>query len=167
MRVAGVLDGILPHRRKWNNGYRHSAHGFRPAERREPMAESRYLTFKEAAMRNHKNLTFWEDLVRCLVRSYRFAMSLPGNDQFTLGTEIKRLAVRVRTKIVAGAATETAVGCAHEFDGAYQGLKEISSSIEFAVELGITKPELVADLLETLDRLAGAVFSYRRTLAES
>ena len=131
------------------------------------MAESRYLTSKELTMRNHKNLTYWDDLVRCLVRSYRFAMSLPGNDQFTLGTEIKRLAVRVRTKVVAGAATESAVACAHELEAAYQGLKEITSSIEFAVELGITKPELVADLLETLDRLAGAVFAYRRSLSES
>lgn len=94
-------------------------------------------------------------------------MSLPGNDQFTLGTEIKRLAVRVRTKVVAGAATESAVACSHELESAYQGLKEIASSIEFAVELGITNPELVADLLETLDRLAEAVFSYRRSLSES
>ena len=118
-------------------------------------------------MRSYKNLTFWDDLVKALVRSYRFGMSLPTNDQYALGADIKRVAVRVRTKIVAGISTESAVGCAHELDGAYQGLKEISSSIEFAVELGITKPELVADLLETLDRLAGAVFSYRRTLAES
>ena len=118
-------------------------------------------------MRNYKNLTFWDDLVKALVRSYRFGMSLPTNDQYALGADIKRVAVRVRTKIVAGISTESAAGCAHEFDGAYQGLKEITSGVEFAVELGLTKPELVADLLETLDRLAGAVLSYRRTLAES
>ncbi|MFM9963222.1 MAG: four helix bundle protein [Planctomycetaceae bacterium] len=118
-------------------------------------------------MRNHKNLTFWDDLVKALVRSYRFGTSLPANDQYALGADVKRVAVRVRTKVVAGAATESEVACARELDGAYQGLKEITSSIEFAVELGITKPELVADLLATLDRLAGAVFAYRRTLSES
>ena len=116
-------------------------------------------------MRNHKNLMFWEELIRVLVRSYRFATSLPGNDQFTLGTEIKRHAVRVRTKVVAAGSIESPVESANALDAAYQGLKEIGSSIEFAVELGMTKPELVSDLLESLDRLAGAVFSYRRSMS--
>ena len=106
-------------------------------------------------MRNHKNLMFWEELIRVLVRSYRFATSLPGNDQFTLGTEIKRQAVRVRTKVVAAGSIESPVESANALDAAYQGLKEIGSSIEFAVELGMTKPELVSDLLESLDRFSG------------
>ncbi len=116
-------------------------------------------------MRNHKNLMFWEELIRVLVRSYRFATSLPGNDQFALGTEIKRQAVRVRTKVVAAGSIESPVESVNALDAAYQALKEIGSSIEFAVELGRTKPELVADLLESLDRLAGAVFSYRRSMS--
>jgi uncharacterized protein YlaN (UPF0358 family) len=49
-------------------------------------------------------------------------------------------------------------------DAAYQGLKDIASTIEFAVELGLAKPELVSDLLETLDRMSGAVFAYRRSM---
>jgi hypothetical protein len=57
-------------------------------------------------MRNHKNLTFWDDLIKALVRSYRFASSLPPNDQFALGAEIKRQAVRVRTKVVAAGSIE-------------------------------------------------------------
>ena len=116
-------------------------------------------------MRNHKNFKFWEELIQVLVRSYRFATSLPGNDQFTLGTEIKRQAVRVRTKVVAASSIESPVESASALDAAYQGLKEIGSSIEFAVELGMTKPELVNDLLECLDRLAGAVYSYRRSMS--
>ena len=116
-------------------------------------------------MRNHKNLTFWDDLIKVLVRSYRFATSLPANDQFTLGAEIKRQTVRVRTKIVAAGSIESAVESATAFEAAYQGLKEIASSIEFAVELNMTKPELVNDLLENLDRLAGAVYSYRRSIS--
>ena len=117
-------------------------------------------------MRNHKALTFWDDLIKVLVRSYRFATSLPANDQFTLGAEIKRQTVRVRTKIVAAGSIESAVESANAFEAAYQGLKEIASSVEFAVELGMTKPELVSDLLESLDRLAGAVYSYRRSMSE-
>lgn len=116
-------------------------------------------------MRNHKNLTFWDDLIKVLVRSYKFTTSLPASDQFTLGAEIKRQTVRVRTKIVAAGSIESPVESASALDAAYQGLKEIGSSIEFAVELGMTKPELVSDLLESLDRLAGAVFSYRRSMS--
>ena len=116
-------------------------------------------------MRNHKNLTFWEDLIKVLVRSYKFATSLPTSDQFTLGAEIKRQAVRVRTKVVAASSIESPIESANALDSAYQGLKEIASSIEFAVELGMTKPELVSDLLESLDRLAGAVYSYRRSMS--
>lgn len=115
-------------------------------------------------MRNHINLTFWDDLIKSLVRSYRFASSLPAHDQFSLGAEIKRQAVRVRTKIAAAGSIESAVECVNAFDAAYQGLKEIASAIEFAVELGLTKLELVSDLLETLDLMGGAVFSYRRSM---
>jgi four helix bundle protein len=129
------------------------------------MAVGCYHKTRKPAMRNHKNLMFWEELIRVLVRSYRFATSLPGNDQFTLGTEIKRQAVRVRTKVVAAGSIESPAEAANALDAAYQGLKEIGSSIEFAVELGMTKPELVSDLLESLDRLAGAVFSYRRSMS--
>ena len=116
-------------------------------------------------MRNYKNLTFWNDLIKVLVRSYRFASSLPAADQFTLGAEIKRQTVRVRTKIVAAGSIESVRESASAFDAAYQGMKEIASSIEFAVDLGITKPELVTDLLQSLDRLAGAVYSYRRMMS--
>ena len=118
-------------------------------------------------MRNQKNLTFWDDLIKVLVRSYRFATSLPANDQFTLGAEIKRQAVRVRTKIVAAGSIDSPVESVKAFEAAYQGLKEIASSIEFAVELSMTKPELVSDLLENLDRLAGAVYSYRRSISQT
>ena len=116
-------------------------------------------------MRNHKNLTFWDDLIKSLVRSYRFASSLPAQDQFSLGAEIKRQAVRVRTKVVAAGSIESAVESVNALDAAYQGLKEIASTIEFAVELGLAKPELVNDLLETFDRMSGAVFSYRRSMS--
>jgi len=116
-------------------------------------------------MRNHKNLTFWDDLIQSLVRSYRFASSLPAHDQFSLGAEIKRQTVRVRTKVVAAGSIESAVESVNAFDAAYQGLKEIASTIEFAVELGLAKPELVSDLLETLDRMGGAIFSYRRSMS--
>lgn len=73
--------------------------------------------------------------------------------------------MRVRTKIEAASSVDSPVESANALDAAYQGLKEIGSSIEFAVELGMTKPELVSDLLESLDRLAGAVFSYRRSMS--
>ena len=115
-------------------------------------------------MRNHKNLTFWDDLIKSLVRSYRFASSLPPNDQFALGAEIKRQAVRMRTKVVAAGSIESAVEGVNALDAAYQGLKEIASTVEFAVELGLAKIELVSDLLETLDRMSGAVFSHRRSM---
>ncbi len=36
-------------------------------------------------MRNHKNLTFWDDIIKVLVRSYRFATSLPANDSVHAG----------------------------------------------------------------------------------
>ena len=129
------------------------------------MAEGCQLNPESSHMRNYKNFKFWEELILVLVRSYRFATSLPGNDQFTLGTEIKRQAVRVRTKVVAASSIESPAESASALDAAYQGLKEIGSSIEFAVELGMTKPELVNDLLECLDRLAGAVYSYRRSMS--
>ena len=129
------------------------------------MADGCHLKTESSHMRNHKNFKFWEELIQVLVRSYRFAISLPGNDQFTLGTEIKRQAVRVRTKVVAASSIESPVESASALDAAYQGLKEIGSSIEFAVELGMTKPELVNVLLECLDRLAGAVYSYRRSMS--
>ncbi len=87
-----------------------------------------------------------------------------AESQFALGAEIKRQAVRVRTKVVAAGSIESAVESVSALDSAYQGLKEIASTIEFAVELGLAKPELVSDLLETLDRMSGAVFSYRRTM---
>ncbi len=116
-------------------------------------------------MRNHKNLTFWSDLIQVLVRSYKFATSLPGNDQFTLGSEIKRQTVRVRSRVVAAGSVESAVDSGLAFEAAYQGLKEIESSIEFAVELGITKPQLVSGLLETLGHISGAIDSYRRTMS--
>lgn len=116
-------------------------------------------------MRNHKNLSFWDDLIKALVRSYRFASSLPPTDQFSLGAEIKRQAVRVRTKIVAAGSIDSTVESINALDAAYQGLKEIVSTIEFAIELELAKPELVCDLLETLDRMSGALFSYRRSMS--
>ena len=116
-------------------------------------------------MRNHKNLTFWDDLIKSLVRGYRFASSLPAHDQFSLGAEIKRQTVRVRAKVVAAGSIESAVESVNALDAAYQGLKEIASTIEFAVELGLAKPELVSELLETLDRMGGALFSYRRSMS--
>jgi four helix bundle protein len=116
-------------------------------------------------MRNHKNLTFWDDLIKALIRSYRFASSLPAADQYSLGAEIKRQTVRIRAKVVASGAIESTVESANSLDAAYQGLKEIASAIEFAVELGLAKPALVSDLLETLDRMGGALFSYRRSMS--
>ncbi len=79
-------------------------------------------------MRNHKNRTFWDDLIKVLVRSYRLATSLPANDQLTHGAEIKRKTVRVRTKIVAAGSVESAADSGTAFEAAYQGLKEIASS---------------------------------------
>jgi four helix bundle protein len=100
----------------------------------------------------------------CLVRVYRFAAALPRGEQYTLGTEIRRLAIRTRTSVVDGAACEAAADCSRAMEAAYRSLRDISTCVEFAVDLALAKAELVADLLETGDRMAGAVFAYRRSL---
>lgn len=66
--------------------------------------------------------------------------------------------------MVAAGRIESPVDSVEVLDAAYQGLKEIRSGIEFAVELGMPKPELVGDPFNFLDRLAGAVFSCRRSM---
>ena len=77
---------------------------------------------------------------------------------------MKRLAVRIRSHVVATAACEAAADCARSFELAYRELKELASGIEFVVDLGLTKPELVNDLVQTCDRMSAAIYSYRRSL---
>ena len=117
-------------------------------------------------MRNHKLFKFWDNLIQLLVRSYRFAGTLPAGDQYALGAEIKRLTVRCRMSVVDAAACEAAPDCARSLELAYRQVKELGSCIEFAVDLGLVKPELVEELIQLCDRMAGAVYAYRRSLAE-
>ena len=117
-------------------------------------------------MRNHKQFKFWDSLIQQLVRSYRFASSLPAADQYALGAEIKRLTVRCRMSVVDAGACEAPLDCARSLELAYRQIKELGSCIEFAAELGLTKLELVDDLIQTCDRMAGAIYSYRRSLLE-
>ena len=117
-------------------------------------------------MRNHKQFKFWDNLILLLVRSYRFASTLPANDQYALGAEIKRLTVRCRMPVVDVGACEAALDCARSLELAYRQVKELGSCIEFAAELGLTKLELVDELIQSGDRMAGAIFSYRRSLLE-
>ena len=117
-------------------------------------------------MRNHKQFKFWDNFIQLLVRSYRFASTLPATDQYARGAEIKRLTVRSRMSVVDAGACEAAADCARSLELAYRQVKELGSCIEFAVELGLTKLELVDDLIQSGDRLAGAIYSYRRSLLE-
>ena len=117
-------------------------------------------------MRNHKLFKFWDNLIQLLVRSYRFASTLPAGDQYAVGPEIKRLTVRCRMSVVDAAACEAAADCARSLELAYRQVKELGSCVEFAADLGLVKPELVEDLIQSCDRMAAALYAYRRSLAE-
>ena len=117
-------------------------------------------------MRNHKQFKFWDNLIELLIRSYRFTGTLPASDQFALGAEIKRLTVRCRMSVVDAGACEAAPDCARSLELAYRQVKELGSCIEFVGELGMAKLELVDDLIPSCDRMAGAIYSYRRSLLE-
>ena len=115
-------------------------------------------------MRNPKNLTFWDDLVRFVVRVYRFSGSLPKDELYNLSSQVRRAAVSIRLNLVEGAACESASEYARFLEMAYRSSREALACIELAVELELSRADLVADLVSSGDRLAGAIFAYRRSV---
>jgi four helix bundle protein len=115
-------------------------------------------------VRNPKNLSFWNDLVQFVVRVYRFAGSLPKDELYGLSSQAKRAAISVRLNLVEGAACESAVEFARFLEVAYRSCREVLACIELAVELELSKADLVTELISSGDRLAGAIFAYRKSL---
>jgi four helix bundle protein len=115
-------------------------------------------------MRNPKNLSFWSDLTQFIVRVYRSAACLPKDEQYNLVSQVKRAAVSIRLNVVEGAACESSTEYARFLEIAYRSARETLTCIELAVELGLSKAELVDDLCAFGDRLAGAIYSYRKSV---
>ncbi len=115
-------------------------------------------------MRNPKNLSFWSDLTQLIVRVYRFCAHLPTEEKYNLVSQVKRAAVSIRLNIVEGAACESPTEFARFLEIAYRSAKETQTGVELSAELGLCQPELVQDLLLFIDRVAGAIYSYRQSV---
>ena len=115
-------------------------------------------------MRNPKNLQFWPEVTRFIIRVYNVAGTLPREEMYNLGSQVKRAAVSVRLNIVEGAACDSPAEFARFLEISYRSLREALTCIELTTELEFVKSESVKDLLDFGDRLAGVIFAYRRSL---
>ena len=115
-------------------------------------------------MRNPKNLNFWPEVTRFIVRVYRLAGTLPRQEIYILGSQVKRAAVSIRLNLVEGAACESPAEFARYLEIAYRSLREALTCIELAAELEFVKAESIQELMDFGDRLAGVIFAYRRSL---
>jgi four helix bundle protein len=68
---------------------------------------------------------------------------------------------------VEGAACESPAEFARYLEIAYRSLREALTCIELMAELHFVKVESMQDLLDFGDRLAGALFAYRRSVQGS
>jgi four helix bundle protein len=80
---------------------------------------------------------------------------------------MKRAAVSIRLNVVEGAACESPNEFSRFLEIAYRSARETLTCIELTAELELCKVELISKLIETADRLAGAIYSYRRTVKAS
>ncbi len=115
-------------------------------------------------MRNPKNLSFWTDITQFIVRVYRMAGRLPKAEMFGLTSQMKRAVISVRLNIVEGAACDSPAEFSRFLEIAYRSLRETLTCIELAAELEFVKAEAIQELLDFGDRLAGAIYAYRRSL---
>jgi four helix bundle protein len=115
-------------------------------------------------MRNPKNLHVWPEVTQFIVRVYRMAGTLPTQEMYNLGSQVKRAAVSIRLNIVEGAACDSPTEFARFLEISYRSLREALTCVELAAELQFVKMESIQDLLEFGDRLAGVIFAYRRSL---
>jgi four helix bundle protein len=115
-------------------------------------------------MRNPKNLSFWPEVTQFIVRIYRLAGTLPRQELYNLTSQIKRAAVSIRLNIVEGAACDCPAEFARYLEIAYRSLREVLTCVELAAELQFVKADAIQGLLDFGDRLAGAIYAYRRSL---
>ncbi len=115
-------------------------------------------------MRDPKNLHFWSEVTQFIVRVYRMARTLPKEELYNLGSQVKRAAVSIRLNIVEGAACESPLEFARYLEISYRSLRESLTCIELAAELEFVKAESIQELVEFGDRLAGVIYAYRRAL---
>jgi four helix bundle protein len=103
-------------------------------------------------MRDHNKLEAFHAADAVVAAVCDLVRTLPADERYALGLQMRRAALSVASNIVEGCARETASDFAHFLTIAYASARETQYQIEVALRLGYVKPEKQAALRDAAAR---------------
>jgi four helix bundle protein len=111
-----------------------------------------------------RELMVWQKAMDLAVGVYHFSRSFPKDEQFILGSQIRRAANSVPLNIAEGAGCRTDKEFAQFLGVAFRSCHEVATAAELAMRLGHVDLKSMQEIAVATDEVTNMIFGLMRKL---
>ena len=118
-------------------------------------------------VRDYRDLRVWKLAMEIVELVYLVCRSLPQDERYVLGPQMRRAAISIPSNIAEGNARRSRIEYLRYLAISAESLAELRTQVELAARLGYLSRESSADLFERTDQVARMLVMMRRGLRKS
>lgn len=113
---------------------------------------------------NFRNLICYQKGRILVGEVYRFVKTLPPEEKYALGDQLRRAAVSVTSNIAEGSGRQSFKDQAHFIELSYGSLMEVMSQLDLSLDLGYINIESYTRLEQMIEEESRIISGYRNSL---
>jgi len=113
---------------------------------------------------NFRNLICYQKGRVLVGEVYRFVKTLPPEEKYALGDQLRRAAVSVTSNIAEGSGRQSFKDQAHFVELSYGSLMEVMSQLDLSLDLGYINIESYTRLEQMIEEESRIISGYRNSL---